>query len=462
MIYTTTNRAIRHLIERRLGLSAKTLAHSGLDDVLKQFGDNPDDVLHTLEHADDNSDLWQRLIHALTIGETYFLRDKAHFQVLREAILPDLLADRRQQGQQRLTIWSMGCSTGEEAYSIATTLYEMIPDWQAWDITLIASDVNQRSIMAARQGYYRAWSFRHVPPAYQACYFTQQGDDHWQIVPHIRDLVTFRRMNVLDGSACQQADIIFARHVLMYFDEGHIAQAEDHLYHALQPDGWLFLGQAEVIHHRRERWLLHMFPGTPVYQKTLATGDATEPIPYPLMVDDEDDETIQPNLTTILYEKAVAALRDDAAQLAETYLGQLLDEQPTHAAARVLIAALIASRQAYPEAMTHLNMVLAHDAQVSDAHYMLALIASEQGFDQQAIAHLKMALHCDRDHVLAAFMLGHLYHHQGNEPGARHQWQQALARLEQRQDDVYLSDLSDLTVAHIRRLLQTQLATLRR
>jgi chemotaxis methyl-accepting protein methylase len=138
------------LIESRIGLSATTLERIGLSLILQQASSGDvENYLRQLQSTDEHSPAWQRLIYALTIGETYFLRDSSHFNILRENILPRMLLQRRQQNDLRLNIWVVGCATGEEAYSIATTLTEHVPDLSAWRINLYATDINQRAIDSA-------------------------------------------------------------------------------------------------------------------------------------------------------------------------------------------------------------------------------------------------------------------------------------------------------------------------
>jgi chemotaxis protein methyltransferase CheR len=447
---------IIQLIESRIGLSANTLERIGIADLVRQVvvGD-VEDFLRQLRTGDEDSLAWQRLIHALTIGETYFLRDKRHFAILRENIVPRILLKRRQDNDLRLTIWCVGCATGEEPYSIASILYETVPDIANWNINIMATDVNQRAIEAAKVGIYRDWSFRQTPPMFRQQYFTQVADG-WQIAPAIQKMVTFQRKNILSGISVAQADIIFCRHVLMYFSAEHLAQAEAVLHQALSPNGWLILGQAEALRSKRADWLLHMFPGTPIYQKLdPRSTQERDAISYP-----SHPDHIKPQNTpnSPHYAEAVHAIHDDNANGAEYHLSELLSENPEHAQAHILIASMLANRQAYPEAMTHLEIALETDGLLADAHYIKGLIQLEQGDESGAVQSFSAAIYCQREHILAAFMLGNLYAKRQDLEKARRNWRNALRATENMKSNNFVSDLSDMTVARLHSLLDKNLS----
>lgn len=450
------NQAIQ-LIESRIGLSAATLERIHLDEILEQAsGGDVESYLRQLQSSDEHSPAWQRLIYAITIGETYFLRDTSHFTILRENILPRLMMQRRQAKDLRINIWVVGCATGEEAYSIAATLAENIPDMHNWRINIYATDINQRAIDSAKRGIYREWSFRHTPLAFKQRYFNQV-EDGWQIALNIRNMVTFLRMNILSGTPTPQADIIFCRHVLMYFSKPYAQKAEANLHQALSPNGWLIMGQAEALRSKREAWILHMFPGTPIYQKA-NPNQASEPISYPTRP--EKLEKSPSADISAQYQKAVDAIHQDRAESAEYYLSELLEEAPQDAKAHCLLASIFASRQAYPEALSHIEVALENDGLLADAHYIKALVQLEQADSDSAIQAFSAAIYCQRQHALASYMLGNIYRLRGDKGKAERNWKNAQRALEGRADSDFVSDFSDLTISRLRDLLDKSLETI--
>jgi chemotaxis protein methyltransferase CheR len=187
----------------------------------------------------------------LTVGETYFFREPGVFAVLEEEILPALMRARRQHAR-RLRVWSAGCATGEEPYSIAISISKVIPEVQDWHVTLLTTDVNPRSQQAASKGVYREWSFRDTPPWVKAQYFSRQPGGRLAILPAIQRMVTFAHLNLVDDvypsllTNTTAMDVIFCRNVLMYLAPEQAKRVVHRLYHALADGGWLIVNASEA------------------------------------------------------------------------------------------------------------------------------------------------------------------------------------------------------------------------
>ncbi len=190
------------------------------------------------------------LASQLTIGETYFFREKGTFAVLANHILPPLVAARRAT-ERRLRLWSAGCASGEEAYSLAILLHQTIPDWQNWQILVLATDINPQALAKARQGIYSAWSFRGMSPEILSTYFTPLPDKRWEIKPVIKEMVTFAKLNLASdpfpaaNNQTSEMDIIFCRNVLMYLTPKVAAAIVAKFAAALRDGGWLLVSPAE-------------------------------------------------------------------------------------------------------------------------------------------------------------------------------------------------------------------------
>ena len=149
-----------------------------------------------LESEEDGGRELRGLVSRLTVGETYFFRNRGQFDALRDQILPEIIKRRRGK-QQCLRIWSAGCSTGEEPYSLAILVRELLADIDDWKIHLLATDINEDALAAAREGIYRNWSFREVEDHYRRHYFTPDGAVS-RIRPEVQSMVTFRYLNLVD------------------------------------------------------------------------------------------------------------------------------------------------------------------------------------------------------------------------------------------------------------------------
>jgi chemotaxis protein methyltransferase CheR len=215
---------------------------------------------------------WEILLAQLTNGETYFFRNKPQFDALREHILPELI--QRRQPMRHLRIWSAGCATGEEPYSVAMTLADLLPEDELWQVSILATDINPQFLARARDGLYGSWSFRETPDAIRERFFTPE-QNRWRLHPRIRQMVTFARLNlaqpcfpaILNGTYAQ--DLILCRNVTIYFDEANTHQLIDRFHSTLLPGGWLLVGHAEPQASANQQLELHNFPHTVVYRKRL-------------------------------------------------------------------------------------------------------------------------------------------------------------------------------------------------
>lgn len=452
------------LIEKRTGLAANSQFRGDLETILYNLSQGEVEAfVKQLENSPEHAHNWQILINALTIGETYFFRDPTHFRVLQTHILPALVLKRRQEGQQHLNIWSVGCATGEEPYSIAIALHEFLSDLPTWRIRLVGTDLNTHALDMARQGIYRKWAFRQptiTDAQFQQRYFNLTPDGP-QIKKHISDMVTFRTGNVLSGPPLPQLDIIFCRNVLIYFKGLQVERVENIFYEALAPGGWLLLGQSEAIRFQRERWVTHLFPGSAIYQKpaktmTLPSGQfAYKEHQRPTLEIAETQEIQVVRLPS--YEDAVQAIQTDQLPMAERYLGEILTNQPDHAKAHILLASIFANRHALPEAQAHLDTALQLDPMLADAHYLRAMVYVEQSNTEEAKKSLNAALYCQRDHPLALFVLGNLLAQEGEIARANRTWQNAQRAIEQHTPDKLVSDMSDMTAGMLTMLIRSQL-----
>lgn len=409
--------------------------------------------LAELERSPEESPVWQRLLAALTIGETYFMRDPQHFRLLRERLLPPLVLKRRQAGEFELNVLSVGCSTGEEPYSIAIVLNEFLPDIDRWQINLIGMDINEAALQQAQRAVYRKWSFRHVNETFLRRYFIPH-EDSYQLRREIVERVTFIRGNLINPPALPLFDIIFCRNILLYFTAQHVQMAEDNLYHLLRPGGWLLLGSAEALRSRRERWQIDAPLNSPIYQKTRKR--ATQPLTRlltevrlpagALPVTPEGDMT-----------QVEAALTAGDFDHAERLLGQMLLETPHAPHAHTLLAFIFANRKAYPEARTHLNAAVRHDPTHSDAYYLRALMLSEERETFLAQRELQAALYYNRDHLLSLLMLGMIYTGSGDLPKAHRIWQRVRTLVCKLPPEQPISVLSELTAGQVLNMLTDRL-----
>lgn len=245
----------------------------GIRSAAPEFGfkDTPS-CIHWLLSAPLTKSQIEILASHLTIGETYFFRDKKVFEILEQHILPEFLR-LRQASEKRLRIWSAGCCTGEEPYSIAILLSQIIPEWKDWNITILATDINPCFFQKASGGVYNEWSFRETPLWIKERYFERREDGCFEILPFIRKMVTFSYLNLAEDTYpspfnnTNAMDLIFCRNVLMYFDTEHEKNVIQNLYRSLVEGGWLIVSPSETSHLLFSQFVTVNFPEVVIYKK---------------------------------------------------------------------------------------------------------------------------------------------------------------------------------------------------
>ena len=183
----------------------------------------------------------QELAEVLTTNETYFFREFPQLQTFADYILPSVLEKKRLCNDYTIRLWSAGCSTGEEPYTLAIILREVIDDFDRWKIHISTTDISQSVLNTARRALYSERSVKDVPVAYMNKYFETKGD-LFQVSPKITDMVEFRHANLLDRTVASELsglDFVFCRNVLIYFDEVSARRVVDSFYDALRPGGFI-------------------------------------------------------------------------------------------------------------------------------------------------------------------------------------------------------------------------------
>ena len=221
-----------------------------------------------LMYDKNRSEELHAIIDILTINETYFFREEQQLKAFAEEILPEVKEKKAAQGQRSLRIWSAGCSTGEEPYTIAILLLGS-GLFQGWDVEIFASDISHRVLQAARKGEYTRSSFRCTPPEILREYFTETDGKH-RIIDPVRKLVNFGYLNLFDGSRIfllGTMDVIFCRNVIIYFDQEAKKKVIGHFERQLPEGGYLLLGHSESLINLSTAFRLKHLKNDLVYQK---------------------------------------------------------------------------------------------------------------------------------------------------------------------------------------------------
>jgi chemotaxis methyl-accepting protein methylase len=209
------------------------------------------DYYHQVVPRPDSDPEWTELLDLLLNKETSFFRHPASFEALVSDALPELKRLKHQEGDHVLRVWSVGCSTGQEVYSLVMTLLEA-PAARGWEVIATGSDLSVTALGRAREGYYRPYEARTIGEAYRAKYLTEAGHDEkpcYRLSAEVRARVTFQRINLADPETYpdEVQDVAFCQNVLIYFQPAEREQILQRLTRRLRPGGFLFLAPAEAV-----------------------------------------------------------------------------------------------------------------------------------------------------------------------------------------------------------------------
>ncbi len=420
----------------------------------------------------------ETLASHVTVGETYFFREKKSFEILEETVLPELIRSRR-GSEQRLRIWSAGCCTGEEPYSIAILLSRLIPDWQDWHITILATDINPHFLRKASGGVYGEWSFRDTPAWIRDRYFKRASADRFEIMPSIRKMVTFSYLNLAEDAYpsllnnTNAMDVIFCRNVLMYFAPERAQRVAQNLHRTLVEGGWLIVSPGEASHTLFSPFVTVNFPDAILYRKdghSLRVAedftprempvDFAVPSPPELGVPPvwqegrtPDVEEPLPAQPTPYHEAFVSYEQGRYAEAEETTMA-LLSKNPNDAKAMAFLTRIYANQGKLAEALAWCERAVAADRLNPGSHYLHATIQQERGQVEEAVKSLKRALYLDPDFVLAHYALGNLALRPGKFEEADKHFENALSLLSAYPRDDLLPESDGLTAGRLMEIIR--------
>lgn len=199
-----------------------------------------------LRHVRSSSIEYEALLEVLLTQETSFFRYPAVFEALEKKILPEMQEKKFWENPRTLRVWSAGCSTGEEPYSIAVTILDTLKFAEAWDVEILATDISRRALRHAERGVYARRSLQDVSLRQVESYFTATKHG-FQVKQRIRKLISFAQMNLAESVYVGKLDCIFCMNVLMYFSEERRLSILRRFYDALEPGGYFLLGHAESL-----------------------------------------------------------------------------------------------------------------------------------------------------------------------------------------------------------------------
>lgn len=391
---------------------------------------------------------WTQLIPRLTNGESYFERDKGQFALLRDTILPEIIEQRRGTGEGVLRLWSAGCSTGEEAYSLAMAADAVLPS--GWKATILGTDINLESLQKARRGVYGAWSFRGVEERTRDRYFRSVAGGY-EVASELRGRVTFGFCNLSADDwpdarrGIADLDLIVCRNVLIYFQRSVVAGVVERFARALREGGFLLTGHAELHDQSVSPLRPRLFPASAAYQKeksgtiTAPRGIVPSPTPIarrPIVTSTLPSPQLRPIELLVTKQNVGSRLpaergagapvsRPTPSLTSASTQGSISTAEGWYAQARSA-----ADGGRHSEAVACCRRAVGADPAHSGAYLLWAHIAEETGEPEEAKELLKKVIYLAPSNARAYVELAAIYEREGNVGRARQMRLSAMKLLQ--------------------------------
>lgn len=436
----------------------------------------------------------REFLDLVTIGETYFFRNKHSFDVLMWSILPEIIQRKIQGKDKSICVWSAGCSNGDEAYSIAIAIIETLPDYKDWNISVFGTDLNRQSITRAKEGIYTKKSVSHLPQEYIDKYFQKRGDN-FILDDSIKGMVNFESHNLakdpffLEGM--QNLDIIFCRNVTIYFDFETTKRIINSFYNCLSPGGYLFIGHAETLWQVTDKFMPIEFAQAFVYKKELKFREEIKPFigvpeigidefsfitgfPSADAVDNnaaaaskeapakEVKKEKKPAKEEALYKKAVGFIADKDYGQAMQLLDKITENGTDYIPAYFAKANIFANQAQYKQAIEELKKIIEVDNLFVEAYYLLGVLFYKTDDLDSAEKQFEKVIYVDQGVELAYYNLGNIYLCQKKLVQAENKFKNALSLLEKKSPEEQIRFGEDIDPDFLRRACRKNIEEIKR
>jgi chemotaxis protein methyltransferase CheR len=469
---------LRELAEAETGMDLSGNRFPRLRDAVEKVlaaQDPPGRLERILAHPGHEGPFLERLTAELTVGETFFFRNDYHFRALAEHVLPRILQEN--EPTREIRVWTAGCATGEEPYSLAILLDQLLAERGArarsighrpsavghcptrqspiagrlsdWHVSILATDLNPAFLERARRGRYREWSFRGTNIHQDRTYFALEGKEYC-LVPRIREHVRFSYLNLVKDvypsplNGTLGLDLIVFRNVAIYLKPEVVNAIIDRFYSALRPGGWLLLGETELNVAGTQQFEVRRLDRATFYQKQHDSATRREPspptVPPPVLPAARQPPAVTMSRVPLVPEPAPLAARSSAAaeptptrslwERLEHHLDrqeyakaerlvETLPGREASAAARLRYVLHLVGCAEIPRAKEMLEKCLRDEPLLIEAHLLKASLAEESGDLDEAESEYRRALYIDRKCLMAHFHLALVQQEKGDLRGAR-------------------------------------------
>lgn len=381
----------------------------------------------------------EALARHCTTGETYFFRDRGQHELLLSTILPELIERRR--ATRNLQIWSAGCSTGEEAYSLAMLLEELAPALDGWRVQILATDIDSHSLAIARAGHYRPWSFRAIDPARKQRFF-HPDNDGWQLDSRIMQRVHFVSHDLVNDHFPNAAlgihgmDLVVCRNVLIYLEQEAVTRLAGQFEKTLSDDGYLMTGHGELLPHQTHGMRACVFPEAVLFR-------SKDPMPAAM-----PEAALPSRLRSTATSAAMRVNR--AIHNLDQPKTPSSEGSETDVESLIIRAWDAANQGVYDRAREYCERAVSAAPMDPRIYYIQALMEQAQGNSLAARSLLRKVLYLEPDFIPAYLDLASIHQSEGDHARAEQAYRAAYRELGRYPEDRPLALLDDALAGDVR------------
>lgn len=432
-------------------------------------------------HYDGHRELRELLI-LITIGETRFFRNGPQFDALITSVLPEIIKRKTYSADKSIRVWSVGCSRGDEPYSIAIAIMETISEHGNWDISILGTDINDHALNCARKAVYNKRDTEDIPEAYLNKYFEKAGASYL-LNERVKSLVKFKYHNLIKEDYAteemQNLDLLFCRNVTIYFNFQTTKRIIEKFYDNLNNEGYLFVGHVESLWGVTDKFKQVELPQSFIYKKNVHTFSEEPPKPFIEIPEIKYENIVSvgemiPENATIAEahygkkeQKSLTGEADTAAEnenlkpvheevmrlfgkkeyeKAIVLFDKIIEQDNSCVSAYFGKASILANQGKYQEAMGILLDVVKMKPLNIEVNYLLGVLFYKTGAYKEAEDQFRKVIYLDPEIVIAYYNLGSIYLYQKKFTKALREFNNAISLLEKRPKDECIMLCADFTV----------------
>ncbi len=419
-----------------------------------------------LKDGKKGDDEFKELLNLITVNETCFFRNPNQFEALKNHILPEIIRNKA-KSDKTIRIWSAGCSTGEEPYTIAMLVLDLIPDLKEWRVEILGTDVSRQALSRAQKGCYGERTMREMDEIYKKRYFKKDMSGEYCLSDKLKKMVSFGYHNLIKEPypflIMGGWDLIFCRNVTIYFKLPSVRRVIDNFSSSLNEGGYLFIGHAETLYQISENFIPIEMDGAFVYKKMAKKdkkakgkkGDIGDIELGPLCIiggeaqgadrsylrtidvktkrKKKTEDKTSPDLLKAeedkLFNEARRLFKQEDFEEAKVMLLNVLKINPDNSYARLLLGQVFANENLYDAAVSEAGKVLKQDPLSVPAHFLLGVVFQKQDRVDDAIKEFKRVVYLDSDFALGHLNLANIYRAQHLDKKALREYNNAVQSL---------------------------------